>query len=193
MDAGILAGRARGAQMSGNELSPALLYGYKVVEEKVAARLLRPGAVVNLSDYLDGVAGHLGTSSVVDLLGAYKSADSVTNFRNGSPSAISTLLYWVAFSGLAADLYHRKPGLPLQPGFETLLGQVGRWPREEAKADALLEALWLQVMGFAAPAEEFRAWRDFFRQSSYARKAGAETVPVMLATILMNPFFLLRS
>ena len=66
------------------------------------------------------------------------------------------------------------------------------WPSPASKNPDLLQRFWTDVMGFDAPPEEFRAFKDAFSDPEFAGWAPADVVAAMTRAILLNPHFLLR-
>lgn len=165
--------------------------GYVAAQNLLAERLLlegQPDRPFSFYPYTDNQGG------LLNLLGFYQSTGE-NSFRNGQPNAINTLVWQLVLQGFANDLADHCRGqssLLLQPVFQSTLATVCRWPAPEAQEESTMRMLWLSVMGYDAPEEEFLAWRDFFLRSSYAAKPAAEAVPALLFSILYNPHFLLR-
>jgi hypothetical protein len=82
----------------------------------------------------------------------------------------------------------------LRPEGTATLKKACSWPQISAKNDQSLQEIWLAVMGYDAPESEFLVWKDFFlnANSDYAHATGQEVLRAMIASILLNPFFLLE-
>jgi hypothetical protein len=173
--------------------------GYVAIDQVLKDRMIREGALFSLGIYLDDHFSDFGIS-LVDLLGVYKGGALDSSFHNGQPNVVNMLLWHVAFSGLSHDLGEVcTPSAPkgllaegVQDSLKQALKPVCAWPAPEAKSDEALMGLWLALMSFDAPMEEFEAWRDFFRGPEYASARPQDAVADMALAIFSNPHFLLR-
>lgn len=138
---------------------------------------------------------YFGTQyGLLNLMGFYD-ANGENSFRNGKPNAINTLVWQMALQAFSADLAGQCEGrskLILQPVFQSTLTTICQWPAPQAQDEAAMRMLWLSVMAYDAPEEEFLAWREFFLHSNYASRPASEAVPALIFSILYNPHFLLR-
>ena len=161
--------------------------GIAAVSRELSARIAAPGLAVELDWFLP--APGLG-----DLLGAWSIFGSEHTFQNGTPNTLNMVIYHVTLTNFARTLgqWCRTPPLAFEDRFAATLGRLCKWPAPEAKDDATLQAFWLALMGFAAPREEYEAWRTFFLTSSYRDRPARETVPAMALALTLNPFFLLH-
>lgn len=128
------------------------------------------------------------------LLGTWSTFGSEHSFQNGTPNALSMVIWHVTLSGFARSMGAscQAPQMPLHPRFVAELKKLCAWPAPEAKADAVMTAFWLGMMGYEAPRAEYLAWRQFFLTSSYKDRPASEAVSAMTLAILMNPYFLLQ-
>jgi hypothetical protein len=128
------------------------------------------------------------------LLGTWSTFGSEHGFQNGTPNALSMVIWHVTLSGFARSMGASCQGLqmPLHPRFVAELRKLCAWPAAEAKADSVMMAFWLSLMGYDAPRTEYIAWRNFFLTSSYKDRPASEAVSAMTLAILMNPHFLLQ-
>ncbi len=128
------------------------------------------------------------------LLGSWFTFGSEHSFQNGTPNALSMVIWHVTLSGFANSMGAscQWPQLALHPQFLANLKKLCAWPAAEAKTDDVLQAFWLAVMGYDAPRAEYVAWRDFFLASSYKERPAPETISAMTLAIVMNPHFLLQ-
>lgn len=128
------------------------------------------------------------------LVGRWSSFGSEHSFHNGSPNALSMVIWHVTLSNFAAQLgnWCTRPPLTFEGHFAATMGKLCSWPAADAKNEDTMLSFWVAMMGFAAPREEYVAWRDFFLASSYRDKPGRETVAAMALAITMNPYFLLH-
>jgi hypothetical protein len=129
-----------------------------------------------------------------ELLGTWSSFGSEHSFQNGKPNALNMVIWHATLSNLAQSLGHwcNGPWIMFDERFATSLSRLCAWPGPMAKDESVLETFWTTLMGYAAPREEYIAWRDFFLTSSYRDKPARETIPAMALAILLNPHLLLN-
>ncbi len=171
-------------------VGPSQLHGHAVLESRMSSRVLKPGESFFLGTYLDGQEPSPFRSTLSDLLGAIKGVTTETSFQNGAPNSINVLLYYVAFSGFSRSCV--SGALKFNLAFEQTMATMMTWPASAAQSESSMQDLWLRVMGYDAPREEYEAWRDFFLTSSYRSLPASETVPAMMTAMMMNPYFLVR-
>ncbi|MCO5142591.1 MAG: hypothetical protein M9962_05835 [Oligoflexia bacterium] len=175
--------------------APSSLKGVAAISRILSERTLVDGNILNLS-ILFGVENSYW--SMLDLMGSYKSDQGEVKFKNGKPNSINTLLWKTAFTSLAKEM--AKECNPLAADkiihfnvyFKESLRPLCKWPNQEAMQEKVLQNIWLSIMAYDAPLEEYEAWRDFFLHSSFAHKSAYEAVPAILFSILYNPHFMLR-
>lgn len=158
-----------------------------VAAQNIIAERLMAGPFM----FYDYVGSQYG---LLNLMGYYD-PNGENAFRNGEPNAINTLIWQMALDAFAKDMAGHCEGrsrLLLQPLFQSTLATICRWPAPEAQSEPAMRMLWLSVMSYDAPEEEYLAWRDFFLRSSFASRPASEAVPALLFSILYNPHFLLR-
>ena len=128
-----------------------------------------------------------------ELAGTWTNFGAEHRFTNGTPNPVNMVILHASLSGFAEAMGKtcREPVLQLNDGFADTLEEMCAWPKPEAKSEAAMSAFWLALMGYEAPKEEYVAWRDFFRSSSYSARPAAETVSAMTLAITMNPYFLI--
>jgi len=171
------------------------LRGYVAVNQVLAARLFKPGSAFYLGHYLDEDTGESQGDDLLALMGTY---DTNSQFINGTPNGINTLLWYLAFTGLSDDLgaVCDPPGQQpdvlalLDPEVEKMLEGLCAWKDPTVRTADKLQALWIQFLGFDAPYEEFEAFRDFML--GLGPESGHQTVSDATFVMLMNPYFLLR-
>jgi len=160
--------------------------GWAAISRELSTRLARPGTALNLYQFIPA-------DDLDDLLGTWDRFADEHTFRNGSPNAVSMVIWRVALSGFAKSVAGscQTPRLEFRAQFMRTLRTLCRWPATEAKADNVLLDFWFSVMGYNAPESEYVAWRDFFL-TTYAARSAAETIDAMTLAITMNPYFLLH-
>jgi len=128
-----------------------------------------------------------------ELAGTWSNFGVEHHFSNGTPNPVNTVIIHASLSGFAEAMGKscREPQLQLNDRFADTLEEICIWPKPAAKTDAAMSAFWLALMGYEAPKEEYRAWRDFFLTSSYRDRPAAETIAAMTLAITMNPYFLI--
>lgn len=161
--------------------------GVAALSRELSARIAAPGLSVELDWFLPA-------PGLNDLLGAWSAFGSEHTFQNGTPNTLNMVVYHVTLTNFARTLgvWCKTPPLRFEDRFAATLGRLCTWPAAAAKDDATLQAFWLALMGFAAPREEYEAWRTFFLTSSYRDRPASETVPAMALALTLNPHFLLH-
>ncbi|MBP9706410.1 MAG: hypothetical protein KBD78_02135 [Oligoflexales bacterium] len=150
---------------------------------------------------------YLGDSLMLPLLGSYSDDGSNSEYRNGAPTPVNTLLWQNALSKLAENLAQSceadkiyAPGDSIylsrdyNKNFASILAEICMWPLPNAKNEDALLNLWLIIMGFEAPESEYKAWRDFYldKNSPFANADAQTTSTSMFKTMFLNPYFLLE-
>ncbi|HEX4924928.1 MAG TPA: hypothetical protein VFV50_12620 [Bdellovibrionales bacterium] len=158
-------------------------WGYAAIERTLNARIGARGDSFQMYMYVG--------PGPVSLLGTYQGGA----FRNGLPSPTNLMLWKIAMTGIARDIAKTcmaQEQERFNAEFLAAVSHLCRWPAASAQTDAVLEDLWLALMGYSAPEEEYLAWRGFLK-SDYMQKLDAgQAVTAMATAILMNPHFLLR-
>lgn len=139
------------------------------------------------------------------LLGTYTHVRGNVIFENGVPNELNSMLWDQLFKQFATDLAYLcrddQNTLPerasetlkrLRPEITATLKKACSWPQASAKNELYLQEIWLAVMRYDAPESEFLAWKDYFlnANSGYTDATGREVLRAMIASILLNPFFL---
>jgi hypothetical protein len=179
--------------------------GYVEINQTLRTRLLESGT----ASYWFSLGRYIGENSdrfdgLPVLLGGFSGEATNNDFRNGNPNAMNMLLWQIALSGLAGDVAGScgTNNNPLKLGFAykyndqfaARLKKLCAWPAVEAKTEDNLLKLWLSVMSFDAPKQEYEAWRDFFLASSspFANSPSKDAVKAMMRAMLLSPYFLLE-
>ncbi len=161
--------------------------GLPAISRELTTRIAPRGMSVELDWFLPapGLDG---------LLGSWSSFGSEHAFRNGTPNALSMVIWQVTLTNFAQSLgkWCETPSLTFANQFAWTLGRLCAWPRAEATDEAVMLSFWVSLMGYSAPREEYEAWRSFFLTSSYAQKPAREVIPAMALAITLNPYFLLH-
>ena len=167
--------------------------GFVKTENILTERIMAVGEPIMLPRYLPGTPSGFG--SIYELLGTYESVIGTRTYKNGHPNSLNILIWYVLLSSLAKDLGEnciRPTTLKFNPVFAQNLQSICNWPQASAKDETVMENFWIALMGYDAPQEEYFAWRDFFKTSSYQNRTAEETVSAMSEAIFLNPFFLLE-
>jgi len=170
----------------GAQAQSAQFKGMPALSRELATRLAPPGMSLELDWFLPA-------PGLDDLVGTWSTFGSEHSFQNGSPNALSMVIWHVTLTNLARSIgqWCEAPPLMFENSFAVALRRLCGWPGSAAKDETALEAFWLSLMGHAAPRSEFLAWRAFFLTSSYRDKPARETIPAMALAIMLNPYFLL--
>lgn len=182
--------------------------GYKgliAINQILQLRLLTPDAAApqfSITRYFGQPSGE--PTGLAILLGAYGGEDAHRTFQNGTPSPMSMLLWQMILTSLAEDIARscdqeggpRSLGdiFPYNQNFITHLKPLCSWPSPAAKNDSHLLGLWLALMGYDAPREEYESWKEFFLspESPFSSSSRTEAILAMARTIFLSPFFLLE-
>lgn len=172
--------------------------GYQDINKILKVRAFVPGAdPFELYRYL-GAAG----VSLSALLGQWNGFGVQSSFLNGKPNTINLILWHLALSGFAQDLARVCPDATEKPTFKTdslnplllkSLQTLCSWPDASAKNADNLMALWMSLMGFDAPYEEFLAWQEFLHSPEMGQTPAAQALPDAITAIFLNPHFLLKN
>ena len=166
--------------------------GFEKTQNLLIERMIKPGKALYLPMYIPGT--YSGINTIYELLGTYSSFGTIRTYKNGQPNSLNVLLWYVLLSSLADDLGGNciKPTMEFNPQFEKSFQAICAWPATKAKDDSVMESFWIALMGYDAPEEEFVAWKEFFKNSSYQNRNAKETISAMAQAIFLNPFFLLE-
>ena len=128
------------------------------------------------------------------LVGRWSSFGSEHSFHNGTPNALSMVIWHVTLNNFSGKLgeWCSKPPFTFESHFAATMTRICTWPQAQAKDEDTMLSFWVALMGFSAPREEYVAWRDFFLTSSYRDKPAREAVAAMALAITLNPHFLLH-
>jgi hypothetical protein len=128
-----------------------------------------------------------------ELAGTWTNFGAEHHFTNGTPNPVNTVILHASLSGFAEAIGKscREPALRFNDRFADTLEEICTWPKPGAKTDVAMSAFWLAMMGYEAPKQEYVAWRDFFRSSTYRDRPASEAVAAMTLAITMNPYFLI--
>lgn len=159
--------------------------GFRAIEKKLSGRIAGPGWNFQFVDYLR-------SSGLVELLGSYGAEGGA--MKNAKPNAVNTLLYYEAFWSLGRQISESCAGggMDFSVPFKKALAQICKWPKADAQTESSLKNFWIALMGYDAPDSEYFAWRDFFTGPSFATARAEAAIPPMVASLLLNPHFLLQ-
>jgi hypothetical protein len=172
-------------------ISSTQFYGYYQTQAIIKQRVYTEDSQFTIGDYL-------GSKDLGLLLGASSGDGLDSGFRNGLPNATNMSLWRVAMTGLAndwsnvcVDSYVKQNELNTEA--IAIFKAICDWPSSTARNKEGLERLWLLIMGYQAPHEEFEIWSDYFMQDKFKKLSGQEAVDQLSYSILLNPYFLLRN
>ncbi|HEX4923203.1 MAG TPA: hypothetical protein VFV50_03925 [Bdellovibrionales bacterium] len=167
-------------------------HGYDVINRNLRARLFKTGSEFSFGKYI-------GSEQLGVILGQYVGDGNEMNFVNGNPNATNMALWHVGLMALAKDLARLcSSGSTIQaealnPKFAAAFAAVCDWPAASARSDSSLLAFWVSVMSYDAPESEYTAWKDYFQAQEFSNAGGEKIIEGLLATIFLNPYFLLRA
>ncbi|MBY0470147.1 hypothetical protein K2X30_03190 [bacterium] len=165
--------------------------GFVETDQTVNQRLLR-SPKTSLGTYVGEGTKDFDTA-LLELMGVYKSTGLTTGYQNAQPNGVNLLLWYLVFSGFSEDFGKLcEDSSLLNDETLTLAKPLCAWPAASARTEENLEALWLQVMRYDAPIEEYQAWRDFFLGPEFEKVSHQELLQSASFAIFMNPYFLLR-
>lgn len=167
--------------------------GAQAIERILNGRIIAPGNVLDF-----GMAYLGGDLSLKDLMG-FPGRNVNEKFRNGKPNSVNMLIYYLVFQAYARDLSKAcgsagEGGMVqmLQPAFRDTLRRICDWPGMGDKPEDTLFDLWVGLMSFDAPYDEFVIWKNFFLSGEFANQSANEVLSSMIFAVLMNPYFLLK-
>lgn len=192
---------AAGVRPTSGGNRPGEFKGYFHVQDTLKMRLVAAGNTsFQLSAYFGEAYPQPG--GLAYLLGAFTASGPGTEFKNGAPNSLNMLLWYMAASGFAQDLASVcDTNSPTLPRFRTNLDQNAFerlraacvLPEDEEERRAVLQRLWISVVGFDAPRQEFDVWATHFGEDpSFATFAPKDRLAAMLMAALLNPYFLLE-
>jgi hypothetical protein len=132
------------------------------------------------------------------LLGTFSGGGLEQGYQNDQASAISLWLWQVFLGEVARDFGTGCSESPdklfraAQPESQTLLRRFCTWPAAEARNVDQLQELWLRVMDYRAPYDEFLVWANLYLSPAADELTGAAAVEDLLRSILFHPYFLFR-
>jgi hypothetical protein len=171
--------------------------GYDSINQALRARFVGGPEEFQLTTYL----GRSGPDLTM-LLGAWQGAGVSNEFANATPNATSFLIWRTAFIGLGRDVARLCPGtteapqvarLALHPPAAAAAAVLCRWPEGIREDPEAWLTLWLALVGYDAPFEEYQTWRAHFESPTYRTLPAQEVIPLMVAGALLNPFVLLAN
>jgi hypothetical protein len=168
--------------------------GYVVINKTLHERIWESNASIKLGKYL-GESYSPTSPNLLDLLGTYKGGTMGAGFQNGVPNVLNMLLWKMIFTGLSQDIAALcvNPNRPeFRAEFISRVRQLCQWPGAGAKSDTVMNAFWNSLMSYDAPYDEYYAWKNFFKTSSYKNASSSKAVEAMAMAILNNPHFLLN-
>jgi hypothetical protein len=160
------------------------LKGFRKISLELSNRIAPRNQVLPLMQFVPA-------PGIEALLGTWLTFANVHAYHNGNPNPVNMVIWNVIASQFAESLGQSciQPKMPFNPEFLKSLNALCAWPADSAKTEEAMTAYWILMMGYDAPEQEFRVWREFFLNSEYASKSGAEAVQAMSFAILMNPYF----
>jgi hypothetical protein len=169
--------------------------GYSSVNQLLQERLMRPGSVFELGQFL-GQRYSEGESNLLDLMGTYKSGLwGSPGFKNGQPNALNMLLWHLVLSGLSQDMGRvcaDEQKVEYSDEWLEVLKNICAAPQGHALGGDQLLQFWLAAMGYDAPRSEFEQWQAFVNAPELVSLPRPEAVEWMSLALLNNPYFLLR-
>jgi hypothetical protein len=167
--------------------------GAQEIEKILSGRIIEQG---NSLDF--GLLYLGGDQSLKDLMG-FPGRGVNEKFRNGKPNSVNMLIYFLVFQAFARDLSRACDEASqgelvqkLQPTFKDTLVRFCTWPSIGDKPEDNLFDLWVGLMSFDAPYDEFMTWKDFFLSAEFVNKPAKEVLSSMIFAVLMNPHFVLK-
>ncbi|WP_394833027.1 hypothetical protein LVJ94_41645 [Pendulispora rubella] len=195
---------AQPARDAGPDPRSAQYRGYEAMNEILRSRLVAKPASFALSSYLDAPGADAGSgvgANLAQLVGAWSGKGTLNSFQNGTPNAMSFLIWRVAFLGFGKDVAALCPGssaprtvanLEIRADLAAVVQSICAWPVASARDEAVLHAFWNGLTAFDAPQSEYEAWRDHFLGPTYATATGETVIPFMVTAAMLNPYVLLQ-
>lgn len=168
---------------------PATYKGVSKIETQISNRLL-DGHPIDFSIYLGIAPNSKRTNTLLSLMGMIKNG----MLRNSSPNGINFLLWYLVFDKLTLEISFACEGetlTPLNSEFKKNIHSLCSMPNWGVpEADLILSFLWLDIMGFDAPAIEMEKWKkEVIGTEAVSNK---ERFKFALNLIFLNPYFLME-
>ena len=177
------------------------LKGFLEISAQISDRIIVNRNTFSLGSYLK-----LEAFSFFDpvhlLMGGYTGFGVQREFKNGTPSAVSILLWRVTLLGFAHDLSRICLGGEdslagvlgnLQPQFAADLKALCSANRDPASSGEVASKVWVDLMAFDAPQEEAGIWTEFLASKEMKNETPEDFVEASLTALFLNPYFLMRS
>lgn len=169
---------------------------YRGVDELAAALQTRT-IESNITTYLGAYLGsHFRSNdNLASLLGYFQGDGLEAGFYNGLPNALNYRLYAALFNSLSKDLVvstcpvGKPQWMRAHEELKNVLLPLCDW-QHAARTREQMMALWLNIMGYRAPMDEFDAWMNLFTSEPLASMPAQELLPLLLESIFMNPYYL---
>lgn len=168
--------------------------GYVETNQLIRERLIDSDSRFEIGSLISERYNDFGTS-ILDLLGTYKSSGVSLGFKNGQPNSANMLVWKMIlseFSNQIGGLCYGADAHIFNDAFKKIVVPICDWSKDSARSEDNLKALWLAIMDYDAPEEEYQIWRDFFLKDEWRAAQPSDVVSAMTASILMSPYFLLR-
>lgn len=186
--------------------------GYIETDNLVRSRMIKAGAKIKTSDpkldkkteerfelgkYIEEAYGQGSFSTtLLDLLGTYKSTGVSKGFRNGDPNGMSMLLWTMIFQGFSMDiakLCGQSSSAIFEDDVVNAVHALCAWPASSALNQNLWMDLWTFYVGYEAPESEFTLWYNTFIDDNFWRTQPADVLIQSAAmSAFLNPYLLLR-
>lgn len=175
--------------------------GYLAINNQLRARLFSvdTSPAFNLGRYFNENNDSMRGLSA--MLGGFQSNSGTSEFQNGTPNAMNTLLWQLALDGLANDFSRvctQGSGMgigsaKLDATFASRISRMCTWPAEDAKSPSAMLDIWMSIMGFDAPESAYEDWQaSILAQNSVVLSmTGAKAVRSVLLLAFLDPHFLL--
>ncbi len=173
------------------------LRGYRAYQTMLRSRLFKPTSSFELADYFS--YSPTVALQIADLVGTFKNGTPDSRLDNAEPNSLNLLLLEFAFSQLG-NSFSEFCGLstPENMLFRSstndyvtqLMGRLCSVTTNTVEAE--LENLWLAVMSYDAPEDEYWAFKEFFLPQVTTLQP-RDFVRSTVYAILMNPYFLLEN
>ena len=180
--------------------------GYQLIDQQAFERIYnRTDTFTELGLVIGERSGFgpFGGPSLLDLLGIYPNGNNDGEMVNGDPNSMNTMLYFLLFDKMASSIvFHCSiledpvATLNYNPNFMSSMYYFCRTKLEDAPPGDpnflyYIENLWMQLMGFEAPEEEYLAWKEYLTTTTF--ESAEDRYYQALISIFMNPYFFINN
>lgn len=167
--------------------------GFFEYETLIQSRIGQDSDRIDLGKYVGASEVGNAPRSILRLLGVYESGAST--IQNGEPNSLNFLLWTILIRGFVEDHLticssDLKFSKFLDPQYFQLIQQLCN---NQNFTDVLLNELWIRIMGYDVPIEEYDDWlisvKSYLTEHPNSKN---EPLEFALSLLFLNPYLLLK-